>query len=70
MRPFMCRFWQGYGAAMMYFIAFHFLGAGHKPLARRAVGVISQTDLLATLAKSLSQSAAGGLTMGGHGQGI
>ena len=38
--------------------------------ARRAVGIISQTDLLATLAKSLSQSAAGGLTMGGHGQGI
>ncbi|MXO01949.1 CBS domain-containing protein [Shinella zoogloeoides] len=37
--------------------------------ARRAVGVISQTDLLATLAKSLSQTGRTGL-MGGHGQGI
>ena len=35
----------------------------------RAVGIISQTDLLATLAKSLSQTGPSGL-MGGHGQGI
>jgi CBS domain-containing membrane protein len=35
----------------------------------RVVGIISQTDLLATLAKSLSQTGPAGL-MGGHGQGI
>ncbi len=35
----------------------------------RVVGIISQTDLLATLAKSLSQTGPTGL-MGGHGQGI
>lgn len=37
--------------------------------ARRVVGIISQTDLLATLAKSLSQTGSPGL-MSGHGQGI
>jgi len=37
--------------------------------ARRVIGIISQTDLLATLAKSLSQTGRTGL-MGGHGQGI
>lgn len=37
--------------------------------ARHVVGIISQTDLLATLAKSLSQTGPTGL-MGGHGQGI
>jgi len=37
--------------------------------ARRVVGIISQTDLLATLAKSLSQTGSPAL-MGGHGQGI
>lgn len=36
---------------------------------RRIVGIISQTDLLATLAKSLSQTGTTGL-MGGHGHGI
>jgi CBS domain-containing membrane protein len=36
---------------------------------RHVVGIISQTDLLATLAKSLSQSGPTSL-MGGHGQGI
>jgi CBS domain-containing membrane protein len=36
---------------------------------RRVVGIISQTDLLATLAKSLSQTGPTGL-MAGHGQGI
>lgn len=36
---------------------------------RRVVGIISQTDLLATLAKSLSQTGAPGI-MGGSGQGI
>ena len=36
---------------------------------RRVVGIISQTDLLATLAKSLSQASPTGL-MRGHGQGI
>ncbi len=35
----------------------------------RVVGIISQTDLLATLAKSLSQTGPTGL-MSGHGQGI
>nr|WP_280518970.1 HPP family protein [Shinella curvata] len=35
----------------------------------RVVGIISQTDLLATLAKSLSHTGPTGL-MGGHGQGI
>ncbi|GMB80846.1 HPP family protein [Shinella zoogloeoides] len=37
--------------------------------ARRVVGIISQTDLLATLAKSLSQTGSPAL-MSGHGQGI
>lgn len=37
--------------------------------ARRVVGIISQTDLLATLAKSLSQ-AGPSVLMGGNGQGI
>ena len=37
--------------------------------ARRVVGIISQTDLLATLAKSLSQVGSPGL-MSGHGHGI
>ncbi len=36
---------------------------------RRVLGIISQTDLLATLAKSLSRTGPTGL-MGGHGQGI
>ncbi len=36
---------------------------------RHVVGIISQTDLLATLAKSLSQTGPNAL-MGGHGQGI
>ncbi len=35
----------------------------------RVMGIISQTDLLATLAKSLSRTGPAGL-MGGHGQGI
>ncbi len=37
--------------------------------AHRVVGIISQTDLLATLARSLSRTGMAGL-MGGHGQGI
>lgn len=37
--------------------------------AHRVVGIISQTDLLATLARSLSPTGSIGL-MGGHGQGI
>lgn len=37
--------------------------------ANRVAGIISQTDLLATLARSLSRTGMAGL-MGGHGQGI